>query len=183
MKRTQLIEWGIITVALIFGYKFFESLFSILVQVVYGFGRDELGGSLLRLLIITGIYALGFILMIRKSSQIAGWVNGPSENDTLAIKINKRSLLQVILIGICIVTILSKIAEIVLYLFETFKQEVGRRHEPVDNYASNYRFKLAAIETIVAFVILFFSKDVSGWFIRKNEAEELTFESEPEKDK
>jgi hypothetical protein len=30
---------------------------------------------------------------------------------------------------------------------------------------------------------LYFSKDISGWFIRKNEADELTFESESEKDK
>ena len=183
MKRTQLIEWGIITVALIFGYKFFESLFSILVQVVYDFGREDQGKFLLRLVILTGIYALAFVLMIRKSSQIAVWLNGPADNDTLGIKISKRSLLQVILIGICAVTILSKIAEIVLYLFETFKQEVGRRHEPDDNFANSYRFKLAAIETIVAFVILYFSKDISNWFIRKNEVDELIFESEPEKDK
>ncbi len=183
MKRTQLIEWGIIITGLILGYKFFVSLFNLLLQIAYEFGEDGLGRLIIRLVILTAIYAAGFVLLIRNSSQIAGWVNGPAENDTIPIKINKRPLLHVILIAICLVTILSNIAQIVLYLFEAFKQEVGRRHEPADNFVSNYRFKLAAIETIIALVILYFSKDISGWFIRKNEADELTFESEPEKDK
>ena len=182
MKRTQLIEWGIITTGLIMGYKFFVSLFTLLLQIFYEFGDDGLGRLIIKLVILTGIYAAGFVLLIRNSSQIASWVNGPAENDSIAIKINKKSLLHVILICICMVTILSNIAQIVLYLFEAFKQEVGRSHEPADTSISKYRFNLAAIETIVAIVILYFSKEVSGWFIRKNPGEELTFESEPEKE-
>jgi hypothetical protein len=182
MKRTQLIEWGIITVGLIFGYKFFEGLFSILLRILYNFGQPGLSSDLTRLSVYCGAYAVSFVLLIRKSSQIAIWINGSSQNDIVAVKINKHSLLQVILIGICAATILSKIAEILLYLFETFKNEAGHFHEPIDNTVSKFRFKLAAIEAIVAFVVLYFSKDISSWFIRKNKAEELTFESETEKD-
>ena len=180
MKRTQLIEWGIIAVGLIFGYKFFEGLFSILFQVVYNFGENGLDKFLIKLFFLCGVYAASFILLIRKSALIAAWVNGPSENDTIGIKINKRSLLQVILIGICAVTVLSNIAEILLYLFETFKREAGRIHEPFDTTLSKYRFTVAVVETIVALVILYFSKDISGWFIQKNEVDELTFDSNPE---
>jgi hypothetical protein len=182
MKRTQLIEWGLITVALIFGYKFFEYTISFLVQVLYAFGEIDLGKLALRFLLICGAYATGFFILIRKSSQLASWINGPVENDSINIKINKQSLLQVILIGVCSATILANIAEIISYLFEIFKQEVGRSHDPIDNKDSNHLFKLAAIRTIIAFVVLYFSKDISNSFLRKNEADKLTFESETEKD-
>jgi H+/gluconate symporter-like permease len=181
MKRTQLIEWGIVTVALIFGYKFFDSLFVLLVQLSYDLG--SLDKVLTRFIVLCAVYALSFVLLIRNSSQVAKWVSGPSPNDVIQVKINKRSLLQVILIGICVGTILSNIGYILLYLFEIFKNEAGRLHEAGDNMVSKYRFTIAALEAIVAFVLLYFSKDVSGWFIRKNKGEELTFESEAENDK
>jgi hypothetical protein len=179
MKRIQLIEWGVVTVGLIAGYKFFEGIFEILLRILYDIAPG-MANDLARMAIYYLAYAASFILLIRKSSHIAKWLNGPSANDTISIKINKRSLLQVILIGICALTIVSNIATIALYLFETFKNKAGMYHEPVDTFARDYRFKIAALQTIVALVILYFSKDISGWFIRKNEADELTFESTPE---
>jgi hypothetical protein len=91
----------------------------------------------------------------------------------------------VILIGICAAVILSNLAEILLYLFETFKEEAGRRsfNENESYKVSKYAFHVATIRTIIAGVTLYFSKDISNWFVRKNELDELTFETEPEKDK
>jgi hypothetical protein len=182
MKRIQLIEWGIVTVGLICGYKLLEGLFAVLLRILYDVAPG-MGSDLIRMVIYYLAYAISFILLIRKSAPIAQWLNGPLANDTISIKINKRSLLQVILMSICAITFISNIATIAVYLFEQFKNEAGRFREPVDTFANNYRFKIAALQSIVAFVILYFSKDISGWFIRKNDAEELTFESEPENDK
>jgi ABC-type enterochelin transport system permease subunit len=113
---------------------------------------------------------------------MAVYISGSSPDESLSLKIGKRSLLRVILIGICIVTILSNIAEILLYLFEAFKEGAGRRNPYDDDMkkVSKDVFTIAAIRTIVAFVILYFSKEISGWFIRKNEADELIFDSNPE---
>ena len=186
MKRSQLIEWGIVTIGLIFGYKFFEGIFTALVQIFYGFeaGGIDIFSVLLPTLILVAFYGVFFILVIRKSSQIASYLAGTEVQEALPLKIGKRYLLQVVLIAVCVATVLSNVAEILLYLFETFKKEAGRRRyfETDSNAVTNYAFKIAAIQTIVALVVLYFSKEISGWFIRKNEADELTFDSSPEKE-
>ena len=186
MKKDQLIEYGIITIGLVFGYKAFDSLFVAIIQIFYLFGGisgNDIGAFLPSLFILAA-YTACFILLIRNSRQIAIYLGGIPPGENVPFKIGKRSLLQVVLIGICVATILSGVAEIILFLFDFFKQEAGRRNF-IDNNntgVNTYVFKLAAIRTIIAIVILYFSKDISGWFIRKNEADELTFESEPEKD-
>lgn len=186
MKRSQLIEWGIVTIGLIFGYKFFEGVFSALVQIFYGFqaGGIDIFSVMLPTLILVALYGVFFILVIRKSSQIASYLAGTEKQEAVPLKIGKRSLLQIVLIAVCVATVLSNVAEILLYLFETFKKEAGRRRyfETDGNAVTNYAFKIAAIQTIVALVVLYFSKEISGWFIRKNEADELTFDSSPEKE-
>lgn len=180
MKRIQLIDWGIVTIGLIFGFKFFEGMFSLFAQILYDFDGFATGSGLVKLLILCAAYAALFLFLIRKSAEIANWINGAVKNEPIGFNIDKHSLLQVVLIALCVATILSNMADIVLYLFETFKNEAGRFHEPVDTTFSKHRFKVTAIETIVAFVIMYFSKDISSWFIRKDKTAELTFESDPE---
>ncbi len=186
MKRSQLIEWGIVTIGLIFGYKFFEGVFTALVQIFYGFqaGGIDMFSVMLPTLILVAIYGVFFIMVIRKSSQIASYLAGTEKQEAVPLKIGKRSLLQIVLIALCVATVLSDVAEILLYLFETFKNEAGRKRyfETDTTTVTKYAFKIAAIQTIVALVVLYFSKEISGWFIRKNEADELTFDSSPEKE-
>lgn len=185
MKKVQLIEWGIITMGLIFGYKFVETIFSAIVQVFYSFQENygDISAGIVPILVMAIIYAICFVGLIRKSSQIAFYIHGNSSNqENVPIKIGKKALLHVILICICIATIVPNLADILLYLFESFKQEAGKRDfsEFGNGKVSNYTFKLAATQTIIAVVILYFSKDISSWFIRKNEVDELTFDSNPE---
>ncbi|NOT52050.1 MAG: hypothetical protein HOP10_12325 [Chitinophagaceae bacterium] len=185
MKRIQLIETGIIVVGLIFGYKFFEGIFSLLIQVFYGFqfGGEDIFETLLPTILMCAAYAICFVLLIRRSGQLATYLGKNMTGEQIAIKIGKKSLLQVTLIGICLATIIANIATILLYLFETFKNEVGRKSfiEERTTGVSGYTFKLTAIQTIVAIVTIYFSKDISAWFVRKNEVDELTFSS-PDKE-
>ncbi len=180
MKRVQLIEYGIITIGLIFGYKAFESFFATIIQLFYmfgGIGIDDIGSLQPTFLILTA-YTVCFILLIRRSGQIAVYLAGMSSSENVPFKIGKRSLLQVVLIGICAATILTNLAEVMLYLFETFKQEAGRRNTGNEGTSvSKYMFKVAAVRSIIAFVVLYLSKDISNWFIRKNEVDELTFDT------
>jgi hypothetical protein len=94
MKRTQLIEFGIITIGLIFGYKAFDSFFSTLIQVFFmfgGIGTDDLGALLPTLLIFVA-YTVCFIILIRKSRQIAIYLNGLSADENVPFKIGKTVL-------------------------------------------------------------------------------------------
>ena len=184
MKRIQLIEYGIIVIGLIFGFKFFEAIFSGLVQLYYFI---EAGGGAIRVLlptvIMVAIYGISFITIIRRSGEIAVYLSGKNINDDLKLKIGKRPLLRVILIGICVAAIISNLAEVVLYLVETFRDEVGRGsfYGEETGKLSNYAFKLSAIKVIFSIVVLYFAKDISYWLVRRDEVEELTFDSEPEK--
>lgn len=186
MKRVQLVEFGIIIVGLIFGYKFFEGIFSVLMQIIYSFefGRGDIVSTLAPTVLITVGYAVCFMLLIKRSGQLANYLCNDDAGGSLRIKIGKSSLLQVVLMGICLVTILSNIAEILVALYETFKHEAGRQNfrEVYTSPFSTYSFKIAAVNIIVAIVVLYFAKDISAWFLRKNEPDELSFESDTEKD-
>lgn len=184
MKKVLLIEWGIITIALIFGYKFFESIFTALVQIFYTL-QGMPGGffeMLLPTVFLIIIYAVSFTLLIKRSRQLAIYLNGNKEDETIPIKVGKKALLQVILVSICLGTIISNIPQIILYLFDSFKDQVSSHNADTLTIESSawHKFKLSLIQIIVAFVLIFFSKEISNWFIRKNEIDELTFETEPE---
>ena len=189
MKKIQLIEWGIIAIALIFGFKFFESVFSSLVFIAYEWqdGYGEANRTIIFTLVPTIVYAVGFIVLIRQSRAIAIYLAGlagNASNENIPLKLGKRSLLHVILIAICMASILSNIPSILIYLFETFKNEVGRRSLPVYDRTkvTEFAFKTAAVQVVASFVVLYFSHNISSWFIRKNEADELSFESKAEND-
>lgn len=164
-----------------------EGIFYALVQLSYSLqsGYGDIPTIMLTFLLLTVIYAASFIILIRRSRQIAIHFSGKSVDDNFSLKIGKRSLLHIVLIGTCVAAIIPNIAKILIYLFETFKEEVSGNDLPVSDWTkvTKFAFKVAAIQTIAAIVILYFSKDISSWFIRKNKGEELTFESEPEKDK
>jgi hypothetical protein len=181
MKRLQLIEWGLIAVGLIFVYKFVDSVFVLFIQFIYEFSDSNLGGSLPVYFLTVIMYGAGLLLLIRNSRKCALFLNGPATDEILPLRINKQSLLQVILIGICAAAALSGITEILLYVFELFREDVSRKGLFGENNGPNkYFFKLQAVKTIVSLVVIYFSKDIAGWFIRKNEPQELVLESQPE---
>lgn len=182
MKRVQLIEWGLVTIGLIFGYKFFEGVFSLVSQLIFQFDRGSLGYGLFLIIILCVLYFVAFIVIIRESPKIAQKINGNSPNDTLPIKITRQSLIQVVLIGIAMATVISKAGNVLIYLFELFKNKASNSGYDSGNYFLKERFMQEAAQTIFALVALFFSKDISGWFINSKEPEQFTFESEPEKD-
>lgn len=180
MKRIHLIEWGIIAVGLIFGFKLFENFFSMLIALIYGYGlMEELAENVIKWLVILGIYGTVFIVLIKKSYSIAKTINGNNPDETIPISIGKKSLLQVILIGISIVSILSNLTKVILYIFEVFKKEgnfrTGADFNPTD--ITKYNFQVAVGETILALIVLFCAKDIVNWFVRKDEVDELVFES------
>lgn len=183
MKRIHLIEWGIITIALIFGYKFFETLFSTVVQFVYGFGMEDMAEAILKTLFIAAVYVGIFIVLLRNSYSIARSVTPKdTQGETLPVKIGKRALTHVVLLCLCLYSLLTTITRIILYLFNTFKQEVGNRgvYDDAPQTITKYDFQLAAGQAIVALIILCFSKDIVNWFIRKKEDDELVLDSKPE---
>lgn len=178
MKKTQLIEWGIITVGLIFGYKFLEGAFSFLFQLLYS--PDAVDSYATKWFLVIILYVVVFFLILRNSGKIALHLNSNTENDSIPFKVRKTSLIQVILIAICVTSIFSNIAEILVYIYEVFKQGINQKITLNRTAPDKLSFQLAAVESLVALIVLCFSRDIAGWFIRKKETDELVFDSNPE---
>lgn len=184
MKRSQLIEYGIISIGLISGYKFLENVVSVIFQLAYAFsdGLVDRISLLLPVFVLLAVYGLCFVILIRKSGQIATWLQGNTPNDHIAVRLEAKTLLYVILIGIMIFSIISHIPKIVYYLYESFKNEISSKNLFTTRETSVRKgeFVLSSIQVIIAFLAIYFARNITGLFIRKNAADELTFQSEPE---
>ena len=182
MKRTQLIEAGILIVGLIFGYKFFESIISLVIQLVFSFSYMLEMSAFFPALVYIVFYAGCFVLLIRQSNYIAKYLGANADDTVIPIKINKRALLHVTLIVLAIITILSSLPEIIIYLFESFRNEVNSKsfYDDARTIISKEKFTYSAVGTIIAFLLIYFSKTISSWFFQKDPAEELTFDSTSE---
>lgn len=184
MKRSQLIEYGIITIGLIAGYKFLENAVSVIFQLAYAFSEDLINriSLLLPVFILLAVYGLCFVILIRKSGPIATWLQGNTPNDHVPVRLEAKTLLFVIIIGIMIFSIISHIPKIIYYLFESFKNEISSRNLFTERETAVRKdeFVLSSIQVIIAFLAIYFAKNITGLFVRKNAADELTFQSEPE---
>ena len=185
MKRTQLIEYGITVIGIIFGYKFLEGLFSVSIQLLFssrnGFG--DIGTIIGYGLFTIALYGIVFLFAIRKSRQIAEALNNKQPDELVPVKINKSSLLHVILIGLCMYTLLSLIPGFLMNIYDFFEQEVGRKKVTDTEYrlpASTSPLRFQIVELLFTSTVLAGSRSISRWFIPKDEVEELTFDSNSE---
>ncbi len=178
MKRAQFIEWGIIVVAIIFGYRTFESIISLLVQIIFTIDERIMVPEILKTLLAIAINAVAFIVLIKNSKRIAGYLDRPATEpaDALKINIGKRSLLQVILVAICLETILSDISYLLLYVFDAFKNHDGFG----DFFPGRHNLVADIIQVVLAVIIIAVSKKIADVLIPRNEADELVFDSTPE---
>jgi hypothetical protein len=135
---------------------------------------------MLPIFILIAVYAVGFVILIRKSHQIANYLGAFSENERFPVKINKISLLHIVLIALGIIVVIENIAEVLIYAYESFRSEVGRSSflEGRMRSVGKDRFTVVAVQTIIAFIIIYFSKPISNWFFGNDPVEELTLESE-----
>ena len=169
MKRAELIEWGIIAITLIFGYKFLEAIITLLFQLIYGFDGRLIMADMVRIILVIGIYAAFFIILVKNCNKIA-------------TTLSPRAMLQVILIAIW-ATILCNIADIIYYIFESFKNDIQRNRFLEDNTSllpAKYIFIVKCIQVVVALLVIYLSKNISDLLIHKNEADELVFDSKTE---
>lgn len=184
MKRLQLIEYGIISIGLISGYKFLENVVSVIFQLAYAFsdGLVDRISLLLPVFVLLAVYGLCFVILIRKSGQIATWLQGNTPNDHIAVQLELKTLLYIILIGIMIFSIIKHSPKIIYYLFESFKNEISSKNLFTERATSvrQDEFVLSSIQVIFAFLAIYFARNNTGLFICKNATDALTFQSESE---
>jgi hypothetical protein len=185
MKRAQLIEIGILAVALICGYKFMESLISIVITTLYQltYGYADTWSVVIQYLLFLAIYFAGFFLLIRYNKQIAHYIDKQGQPisdtgpETIPLSIQQNSLLFIILIALCLATLIEEVPVILLSVFNYFKKEAGGlRNGSVDDL----NFKAAAIKFTVTLIVLFYAKSISTWFSRESTSDKPLIETNSE---
>jgi hypothetical protein len=173
MKKNQLIETGILAVALICGYKFFDSLISTAITTLYQFayGYGDAWTAILQYLILAAIYFGFFILLIRKRSVIANFIDkqgqegsAVADDDQFPINIHQNNLLFVIIIALCLITLITEVPSIVIGIYSYFKKEVSGTDPSGYNSVENLNFKAAAIKVVITVIVLGYAKQISHRF-------------------
>lgn len=184
MKRSQLVEFGIIAIGIICGYQFLDNTISVLFQLAYSYIDGSAGtlNFILPVLMMIAVYGSCFVLFIKKSRQIAARLLGNGPDEQVAVKADFQSLLYITFLGILGVSFLTPLPKIIYYLLETFKNEVSSKNlfTSTDTAVSKYQFFLAVLQLALALTGLYFAKTITGWFLKNNPADELSFESNPE---
>ena len=184
MKKVHLIEWGIITIGLLFGYKAFESFLSLIVQLVGEAFLDSFSEGLLIAFLVLLLYLAGFITLLKNCRRLAYYLGGTEAQETVPFRISKESLLQVILISMCVFTVLSNIIDVIYYLFEAFKSEAGRKnfygeYDPITAKATP--IVISVLKIVLAIIVISYSKKIASSFFRNEDKNELTLDTNPEK--
>jgi hypothetical protein len=181
MKRTKLIEYALIVIAAIFGYKFFESVFGFVIQIILSTTGNsyDLAEALTPTLIISGAYLLLFILLIRQSRRIAIYLNGNKAEDTVPIKIGKKAALQLVLLAVCFTAILSVLPELIMYLYESLKSKKGfERYPEYFPSLSKEELVIKVIKLVIALIVMATSKEIANWLLKNDGKDELILEAE-----
>jgi len=191
MKRKQLIEIGILTVALISGYKAFMSLFDFFVVLIYQlsedsdyeyYGRPGPFWEILRYLFITLLYFVMFYILIKKTSKIASYIDSKNDASIINLKIDSTYILYIILVALCIYTIIIQLPTIVLFGFDYFKAALSGKNDELKsliNTNSYYNFKSGAVQIILTLVILYFAKPISAFFNKQVKRDNPVIETDP----
>lgn len=184
MKKVQLIEIGILAVALICGYKFLDTLISTAIttvyQVAYSYG-DSLA-LIFQYLVLAAIYFGLFLLLIRKRTWIASYIDKqgepgppPNDSDKINFSLTQNNLLFIVLVSLCLITLVTEIPSILIGIYNYFKKEVSWVKDPA--LQEDVNFKVAAIKLIVTVIILFYARQISNWFSKSSDQNKVVAET------
>jgi hypothetical protein len=184
MRKKQLIQLGILAIALISGYKFLESLISVIITVLYQFTYrfEDTGTIIIQYLILLAVYFAAFFLLVRYNKQIADYIdkqgnpggNADAGNETIRLSIEQSSLLFIILIALCLITLIQEIPVLLLSIYNYFKKEAGSFH---NGSPDDLNFKAAAIKFVFAMIILFSARSISAWFSKQSPSDKPLIET------
>ena len=174
MKRTELIELGVLAVVLILGFRAIETILNVIIYTLYSFSSTfrDAGGLILPNIIQIVLYVLGLVVLLKGRKWIANNIVGKNErNEDVALRIQKPELLYIIIVSLCLANLLSDISTILIYSFDYFKNQVaGYKNNPpiTEGTVRLAAFKSSAVKLILTLVLLYFAKPVSNFLSKSS---------------
>jgi hypothetical protein len=155
-----------LTIALICGYKFIESIFGMVLALLYQ-NTDPYSGVwsyIYRVLIASAVYCVALIVLVRYNRELANYVDrvGNSnavQEETIHLSIEQANLLYIVLVAVCLITLIQEIPTLLLSIYNYFKKEIGRFGSRDD-----LNFKISAIKFVFAIIVLLAARPISAWF-------------------
>ncbi len=184
MKKVQLIEISILVIALICGYKFFDSLVSSAITTLYmiTYNYNESLATIFQYLVLAAIYFGLFLLLVRKRTWIAAYIDkqgepGPDTGNAgdINFSVNQSSLLFIVLVSMCCITLITEVPTILIGIYNYFKKEVSRFAEGPTQ--SDINFKAAAVKLVVTVIVLYCARQISDWFGKSSDQSKVVAET------
>ena len=182
MRRSQLIQIAILVVALITGYKFIESIIGVFIPIIFQLGDSLTGaiGFVGRCLVISTIYGVVFLLLIKYNRSIAEYIDrqgtGKAESEEkVPLAIQPNNLLFIVIVALGLVTLIEEAPVLILSIYNYFKNEIGRLGARDD--LNDMKFKISAITFVVAMVFLLAAKPISAWLSKQLSSEKPLIET------
>lgn len=178
MKKVLLVEIGIIATALILGYNMIISVLTLLSTLAIMLETDiaqSLGIALLPAIVIFVFYAISFFLLVRYRRSLSRFISGQGD-ESIGIRLNKASILQVVIVAVCFLTLLRSVPNVIEYLVN---KATRGNEELLDNtrvYRSNASFVNSLISLVVSTIILITSKNIAGFFGKEEQSFEIAGE-------
>jgi len=184
MKKVQLIELGILAVALVCGFQFFQEFISFFVTILFFFGTGT-EGSIPRIaissLVSITVYLLSFLLLISKSNWIATHFQKKNEvDDVVSVKIRGKELLYIILVSICLFVIIAELPGILIYLYETIKIRINTKahyNDSMSHDLSTIDFISSCLKLLMVLIVLYYVEKLAGFFARKQKNDDALIET------
>jgi hypothetical protein len=178
MKKVQLIEFAILAISLICGYKFIEMAYNTTLSLIVQLSvNDEYPVKyLLQSLFICGIYLGTFVLLVRNSKRLAVYINGISrkyhdfpeaDEEPIPIRIGSTSLLYIILVALCLNSLIGQLpvlTRIVFHEFTTMFRNGMAERLWGDTGPGSGTIINPVIATVITCIILYFAYPLSKWF-------------------
>ena len=178
MKKTLLVEIGIIATALILGYNMIISLFTLLSTLVIMLETDiaqSLGLAILPAILVFAFYAISFFVLVRYARPLSGFICRQTD-DTIDIRLKKASILQIVIIAVCFLTLLRTMPNVIEYLVN---KATRGNEEFLDNtrtYRSNASFVNSLISLVISTILLITSKNIASFFGKEEQSFEIAGE-------
>lgn len=166
MRKIQLVEMGIIAAVLVMGYKMITSLLALITTLLFGLGSgisQNLMMAILPTVLFFAFYTITFFLLARNVKALARFVCGKGD-ESMELKLNKVSVLHVMIIAICLSSFLQTIPGIIEYLIGQFTPQPGEERGFYDDRTVRVSFWNSLIGLIMTIILLITAKNIALFF-------------------
>lgn len=175
MKKIQLVEMGIIAAVLVMGYKMITSLLALITTLLFGLGSgisQNIMMAILPTVLFFAFYTITFFLLARNVKGLARFICGQGD-ESMDLKLNKVSVLHIIIIAICLSSFLQTIPGLIEYLIGQLTPRPTEGLDYYDDRSSRVSFWNSLIGLIMSIILLLTAKNIALFFGKDEQSFEI----------